>query len=228
MLIRRLFFVTLLAASCSPTGVGNESSAGSAGSEETLVLTAASSGAGDCSYLWNGEAVTEQDILDKSVAAIEQAIHGVGGIENITEQAMPLVQLEAEANVPYACTGPALRQLERSGLVAVALKPAGTAGQKANFFMDPNASNGPFAIIRLTAGGMSWDNQPIDGVGLRERVRAESLNRPPVELVVAPAGDSGFRALHDALAAIRQGGMDAFLSGCSGTTGPIRETGPVC
>lgn len=225
---RSPIYALLLAASCSPPGGDNDTAAAGASPAGPIVVTAASREGRDCSYRWNDEAVSAQKILDKSVVAIQFAIDDVGGIENLTETAMPLVHLEGAGNVPYACTGPVLRQFERSGLVAVVLKPDGAAGQSATFFQEPYSSGGPFAVIRLNAGGMSWDDRTIDKNGLSERARAESLNRPPVELVVAPAEDSSFLALHDALAAIRQGGMDAILSGCSGTTGPIREPDPVC
>ena len=224
---RRLIVVTLLAASCSPSGAGNESSASPAASERTLVLTATSSAAGQCSYLWNGEAVTEQGILDKSVAAIGQAIDDAGGIDKLTDEVMPLVSLAAAAEVPYACTGPALRQLGRAGSINVALKPAGASGHRVKLLIEPG-STGPFAIIRVNKDGMSWDDRPIDQAGLRERVRSESQNRPPVELIVAPDADSTFLPLREALVAVKQGGMEAVLSGCAGTTGPVREPDPVC
>lgn len=224
---RCLIFVTALAASCSPSGEGNASATGASGPEPTAVVTAASRGAGDCSYLWNGEPATEQKILDKSVVAIFHAIEDVGGIEKLTEEAMPLLRLKAAPDVPYSCTGPALRQFERAGLLTVLLKPAGAPDQRANFFMDP-PPEGPFAIVRLGKQGMSWDGRPIDRAGLLERVRAEGMNRPPVELVVAPAEDSSYLALHDALATMKQGGMEATVSGCAGTSGPVRTDNPVC
>ena len=224
---RRLIFVTLLAVSCSPSGGGNQSSAVPAASEERLVLTAASSEAGACSYRWNGESVAEEAILGKVMTEIEGAIERAGGIEKIVDQTMPLIHLEAAPDTPYACTGPALRQLGRAGMVNVVVRPDGASGMKVKFPIDPSAT-GPFTIIRVNRDGMSWEGQAIDQTGLRERVRAESLNRPPVELAVAPADDSTFRGLYEALAAVKQGEMEAVLSGCAGTAGPVRETGPVC
>lgn len=227
MPLRWLPFATLLAASCSPSGGGEDQAAVETAPARAPVVRAESRGDGDCSYLWNGKAVTAQGIVDKSVAAISRAIDDVGGIENITEQNMLVIRLEGAANLPYACTGPALRQLERAGLVRIVLKPDGTAGQSANFLLEPETA-GPFAIIRLSKDGMSWDGRPIDQAGLRERVRAEALNRPPVVPVVAPAEDSSFLALHDSTATISQAGMVAILSGCAGTSGPVREAEPVC
>jgi hypothetical protein len=224
---RSLLFLALLAVSCSPPGGGNQSSAGPAGADKPMVVTATSAGAGACSYSWNGEAVSEQGLLDKSVAAIEVAIERVGGIEKITEETMPVIHLQGPPETPYSCTGPALRQLERAGMVNVVVRPDGAYGMKAKFPIDPFEA-GPFTIIRVGRDGMSWEGQPIDQAGLRERVKAERLNRPPVELAVAPAEDSTFRGLYETLAAVKQGEMEAILSGCAGTSGPVRESGPVC
>lgn len=226
MMRRSLIIAATFAASCSPSDEGNESAGDPGDPKPAIVVTAASRG-GDCAYSWNQEAVTEKAILDRSVAAISQSIDEAGGIENLIQEGMPQLRLEAAPDVPYSCTGPALRQLGRAGMLDVVLGPVGASGQKANFFMNPPPP-GPFAILKLTSRGMSWDGKPIEQAGLLERARAESHYRPPVELVVAPAEDSGFLALHDALAAIRQGGMEATLSGCAGSSGPIRESGPVC
>ena len=225
MMRRSLIIAACCAASCSPSGEDNVS-ANSVGPPEPIVVTAASSG-GTCAYLWNGEAVTAQGIGDRSVAAISEAIEGAGGIENMIDAEVVQLRLEGAPDVPYSCTGPALRELARAGLVDVVLMPAGASGQNAIFITD-SPPDGPRAIVRLTKEGMSWDERAVDQPGLLERAQAEASSRPPVALVVAPAEDSGFLALHDALATIRQGGMEATLSGCAGSSGPIRESGPVC
>lgn len=223
MPLRRILFATILAASCSPPGADREP-ADKAGSDREIVLTADSSSG--CSYLWNGNPADLEGIGRNSMAAIERAIEDVGGVQNISDETMPLVHLEAAADVPYTCTGPALRQLERSGLVNVLVKPTGKSGLRAKFFFEPEPA-GPFVIVRLGRDGMSWNGEPVDRNGLRERALTESHTRPPAELVVAPGEDSPFAALHDALSATRQGGMDAYLSGCAGTSGPVRDR-PIC
>lgn len=122
---RKILFATFLAASCSPSGVGGDS-AGKTGSDREILLSASS--AGGCSYLWNGKPVDAEGIVENSIAAIQHAIEDVGGVQNITEETMPLVRLEAAGDIPYACTGPALRRLERSGLVNHAWHAATTGG----------------------------------------------------------------------------------------------------
>ena len=227
MMRRGLIIAACLAASCSPSGEDNDSADSPGGPKPAITVVTVASRGGTCSYLWNQEPITEQGIGGKSVAAIGEAIDGAGGIENLMNAETVQLRLEGAPDVPYSCTGPALRQLGRAGLVDVVLKPAGGSGQKASFITD-SPPGGPVAIVRLTKGGLSWDGRPVDRAGLLERAQAEAANRPPVDLVVSPAEDSGFLELHDALATIRLGGMEAILSGCAGTSGPIRESGPIC
>jgi biopolymer transport protein ExbD len=234
---RGLIGMALLAASCSPPGDGNGSDgAGAArGPEPTAVIAAAGGGEGGCSFSWNGEEVTQDQLLERGVMAIQRAIEEVGGIEALTDKNMPFLRLEAASNAPYSCTGPALRAMERAGFADVVLRPS--ADRAADHRIDlplgpPPASRHPEMvpiIVRIEKDGrLTWDGTAIDSAGLRERLGAARSMAPPVDLFVAPSADSDFMALYETMRTIEAENMEATLSGCAGTPGPIREGSPVC
>ena len=223
-----LIAALLLVASCSPPR--QENTAGSTAGPAAVVM--AISGAGeDCSIRWNGETIPRELVVDNSVKLIMRTIEELGGVDRVTEENMPYLRLEAAGDTRYSCTGPILREMERAGFAHVVLKRSAGPGadQRANFPLLTDVPGGESAILRLEKGGrMSWDGEAIDRTVLRERARLARAMSPPVNLFVAPSADSDFTTLHDALRTIEREKMHAFLSGCAGTSGPIRETSPVC
>ena len=220
----------LLAASCSPAGAENEAAAGAAGRRPAATVTVLSDAGLDCTVRWDGEAVSLDALLDKSVKLMARAMDEVG-IDKVTEETLPYLRLEAAGDVPYGCTGPALRQMQRAGLGHVVLRPAGgSAGdQRADFPLDPDGPSPSRAIFRLAKGGRtSWDGAAVDRAGLAERARLARSMAPQVDLIVAPSPGSDFKTLHDALRAIEQEKLEAVLAGCAGTDGPAFATAPLC
>jgi hypothetical protein len=226
-----LIILSLLALSCSPPEERNEAAGRAGGRGPGAVVVASSGGGQGCSYRWDGEPVSQEELLAKGVKLIMHAIEDVGGIEKITEENMPYPRLEASAGEPYSCTGPALREMRRAGFAHVMLKTPGAASpdQRADFPMVGYEPRPEHAVVRLEKDGrITWNGEAVDKAGLGERARLAATMRPPVDLFVAPSADSDFATLHEAMRAIEAANMEASLSGCAGTTGPVLETSPVC
>lgn len=224
------FALFLLAACSAPVG-GNQAGEAPAVPGPAATVTVLSDDGKDCLLRWQGKPVSLDGVLDNSVKLISGAIEKVGGIERITEETLPSLRLEAAGGVPYACTGPAMRQMQRAGLGHVMLAPAGGTAreQRADFPFDPDGPSQSHAILRLeTGGGMSWDGAAIDRAGLAERARAARSMAPRIDLIVAPQPDSDFATLLAALGAIEQERLDSLLAGCAGSDGPVFDTRAPC
>src|SRR5687768_11129889 len=119
-------FLLAAAISCSPDA--GDTLAGVGGGRQPIgVITLISDGGRNCSISWDGQAVSEEELLKKSVAQIERRINEVGGIEGMTLQTMPYVRVETAAANPYSCVGPAMFTLQRAGFSNLVVNPSGIA-----------------------------------------------------------------------------------------------------
>ena len=181
----------------------------------TLALSAA--GADRCSAKWNGEAVTRAQLLDRAAAAIERAIAAVGGIENISAETIPVVRVEAPADMGFACVDTMLAAVQRAGFPRVILAPIDESeAALASFPLTEIGPPPPAAIVRIGAGGrMTWNQEAVDLARLTERARAiggvDMPPAPPGELEIRPALEASFGSVHAAVRAARQGNVQATL-----------------
>lgn len=216
--------LALLLAACGRAGETNGSadSAAAVGPGPSLpeagaTLTLSAAGADGCAAKWNGEAVTRAQLLDRAGAAIERAIATVGGVENISAEAIPVVRVEAPAEMGFACVDAMLAAVQRAGFPRVILAPAGESeAALAAFPLTEIGPPPPTAIVRIGAGGrMTWNNDPVDLARLTERARAmgglDETPAPPGELEIRPAREASFGAVHAAVKAARLGNVQATL-----------------
>ena len=227
----RPLYVLILVASCAPPSEENKSADGAGGQGPAAVVTAVSNAGQDCSIRWNGEAVSKERLLDNSAKLIMRALGDIGGIDKVTGENLPYLRLEAAGAVPYSCTGPVLREMQRAGFSHAALKLAeGRArDQRADFPLEPVRPSQNHAIFRLEKNGrMTWDGVAVDRVGLQAKARLARSIEPQVEFSVAPSPDSDFKTLYDALRAIEEEKLAAVVAGCAGTPGPVWDLSPPC
>jgi biopolymer transport protein ExbD len=95
---------------------------------ENVSLTVRGGPGGTCEVYWILTPVTNQQLLDKAVKALEDQIERVGGIQNITEENMPEVHIRGDINTPYKCIGGTVFTMQRAGFQRVgfiSLPPAG-------------------------------------------------------------------------------------------------------
>ncbi len=241
--MRGLAPLLLAMSACSPSGESNEA-ANAPDRQLAATVTIVSTGGADCAIRWNGARVSQEALTRAGLRINLEAVERLdaelrsyppGEAHEYDGYLGPYVRVEAQRGLPYSCFGPALGALQRGAFSLVTLRPAGEQApeQRAWFAVgSPGSTRRYAAIVRLAAGGrMTWNGEAVDLNGLRQRVRAlggQTLD----DVVVAPAAEADFMAVYEAIRVVgeeKAGGanMMPILSGCAGTTGPVREP-PVC
>jgi biopolymer transport protein ExbD len=85
-------------------------------------------GSGNCEVYWNLTPVTNQELLERGVQALEKQIERVGGVQNINEENMPEVHIRGDINTPYKCIGGAVFAMQRAGFQRVGFISQPAAG----------------------------------------------------------------------------------------------------
>jgi biopolymer transport protein ExbD len=217
--------LALLLAGCGgPDGAGDAAGGGANAAvprpdlpEAGSTLTLSAAGTGGCSARWDGAAVTREQLLERAAAAIDRAVAAVGGVQNVSAEAIPVVRVEAPADLSFACVDAMLAAVQRAGFPRLILAPAGGAEPELTSF--PLTEIGPpppAVVVRIGAGGrMTWNNEAVDAAGLTERARRmgglDDRLAAPGEVEIRPAREASFGAVHAAVAAIRQGNVQATL-----------------
>ena len=86
---------------------------------ENVSLTVRGGPGGSCEVYWNLTRVTNEELLDRAVKALEEQIKRVGGVENINEENMPEVHIRGDINTPYKCIGGTVFTMQRAGFARV-------------------------------------------------------------------------------------------------------------
>ena len=85
---------------------------------------------GTCGIYWDLTRVNSEELLDRAVERLEEAIELAGGVDNITEENMPEAHIRGDIDTPYRCIGGAVFTMQRAGFARVGFisePPAGTA-----------------------------------------------------------------------------------------------------
>ena len=86
---------------------------------ENVSLTVRGGPGGTCEVYWNLTRVTNEELLDRGVKALEEQIKRVGGVQNINEENMPEVHVRGDINTPYKCIGGTVFTMQRAGFQRV-------------------------------------------------------------------------------------------------------------
>jgi len=95
---------------------------------ENVSLTVRGGPGGSCEVYWNLTRVTNEELLDRGVKALEEQIKRVGGVENINEENMPEVHIRGDINTPYKCIGGTVFTMQRAGFQRVGFISQPAAG----------------------------------------------------------------------------------------------------
>ena len=95
---------------------------------ENVSLTVRGGPGGACEVYWNLTPVTNEQLLDRAVEALEKQIAAVGGVENINEENMPEVHIRGDINTPYKCIGGTVFTMQRAGFARVGFISQPAAG----------------------------------------------------------------------------------------------------
>jgi len=95
---------------------------------ENVSLTVRGGPGGACEVYWNLTPVTNQELLERGVKALEDQIERVGGVQNINEENMPEVHIRGDVNTPYKCIGGTVFTMQRAGFQRVGFISQPAAG----------------------------------------------------------------------------------------------------
>ena len=95
---------------------------------ENVSLTVRGGPGGSCEVYWNLTRITNEELLDRGVKALEDQIERVGGVENINEENMPEVHIRGDINTPYKCIGGTVFTMQRAGFQRVGFISQPAAG----------------------------------------------------------------------------------------------------
>ena len=74
---------------------------------------------GSCEVYWEMTKVNSEELLDRSVKKLEDAVKLAGGAENLTDETMPEAHIRGDINTPYKCIGGAIFTMQRAGFALV-------------------------------------------------------------------------------------------------------------
>lgn len=218
----------LLLASCGPAAEENRSGVlllnRSDRPAPLATVTLASAGGEDCTARWNGEAVTRDRLLERSIQAVEGAIAAVGGIRNITESTVPIVRVTAPAGLRFACLRAMLDSIERAGIPGVELVADAREPALADFPMSDSGTDTASYIINIdSAGRPTWNGQATDLAGVRVRTRAAltAVAAAPGQLAVVPDDAATFGSVYDVVRAAGEAGLSPMLARDSAPPPPL-------
>ena len=95
---------------------------------ENVNLSVRGGPGGSCEVYWNLTRITNEELLDRGVKALEDQIERVGGVENINEENMPEVHIRGDINTPYKCIGGTVFTMQRAGFQRVGFISQPAAG----------------------------------------------------------------------------------------------------
>ncbi|HYD14497.1 MAG TPA: hypothetical protein VEC11_16745 [Allosphingosinicella sp.] len=187
--------------------------------DTAATLALAASGPGNCSARWDGQPATTQQVLDRSAAAVGQAIDRAGGIANLTEETLPALAVTAPADLAFACADSFLAPVRRAGVATLLLSvEGGPEAALADFTLSDIGAPPPSVVLAIGAGGrLTWNGEAVALGALAERVRqlsgagAAEMEAPAGELEIRPAREATFGQVHAALRAVREGRIRAAL-----------------
>jgi biopolymer transport protein ExbD len=98
---------------------------------ENVALSVRGEPDGTCGVYWGMTKVNSQDLLDRSVKKLKDAVSLAGGPDNLTEENMPEAHIRADVNTPYKCVGGAIFTMQRAGFARVGFISEPPAGYSA-------------------------------------------------------------------------------------------------
>lgn len=187
----------------------------SASDPAATIRVVAGEGERGCSLFWNGDAISADQLAQKSSETMHIAVVSAGGIDRISADRIPYLKLEVGPDVGFDCIGPTLETIRKGGYSRIGLKPDLT-GPTPHFLHFPLTQVGaapPIVTVTVTpAGTITWNGEQADLAGLgdlaHELAAAGRSAGKGGSLVVKPARQAGFEAVYDAIRVIRENGVE--------------------
>jgi biopolymer transport protein ExbD len=144
------------------------------------IVSAAAASGGGCTYRWDTGSLDDEQLLDRAVADLKRAIDRVGGPAILTEQDVPVPNLQFDDTVPYRCVRTSIETLMRAGYIRlrIARPHAGVDAWADPMVFDIRQDDlpqlhAPMKEVhnRLTFGSngkLGWNGIPISSAILRQ------------------------------------------------------------
>lgn len=237
------FGLALLCGACTPPSTnmfgGNETTNSGRSAVATPAIAIAATGPGGCAATWDGTPVSADQIAERSFALLQRVVDAAGGVRNVTEDMLPIPNVEAPAALGFACADPILFALQRSGMTAVRLRPTGgQAPVLADFPIEMNAPPQPIpTVLGIGAGGqVTWNGEPVDAARLGvelTRIGGSPAEPDPMEGAPPPGGpelrvarEATFGQLYDLLRTTQRYHLRPAVHLPSAQAGPPATTAP--
>ncbi|WP_442623872.1 hypothetical protein [Parasphingopyxis sp.] len=176
-------------------------------------------GPDDCSFTWDGEPISPDGIIGRSVVVVGDAIQANDGVANMTEEDLPLIRFEADADAPYHCTSIAIGTIRAAGFTGGTLRAAGTDREVNVLFEVAGFEGNPRRTVTAMdgTGAITVTGRPVALADLgREIVATPDMGSivGAGTLFLLPAGDTPFGQVLDAADTVFQNGGRATLASC--------------
>ena len=86
---------------------------------ENVSLSVRGGPGGSCEVYWELTKVNSEDLLNRSVKKLEEAVKLAGGADKLTDETMPEAHIRGDINTPYKCIGGAVFTMQRAGFARV-------------------------------------------------------------------------------------------------------------
>ncbi|WP_299327459.1 hypothetical protein [Parasphingopyxis sp.] len=189
-----------------------------------VAATIVSSGGPDsCAYTWDGQTITPDGILGRAVVVVGDAIQTNDGVNNMTEEDLPLIRFEADADAPFHCTSIAIGTIRATGFTGGTLRAAGTE-QDVNILFEVAGFEGnpPRTVAAMDgAGAITVTGRPVALADLgREIVATPDMGQivGAGTLFLLPSADTPFGQVLEAADTVFQSGGRATLASCYNPT----------
>ena len=180
----------------------------------TIRLTAGADGTG-CATYWNGEAISPDQLAQRSRATMDDAVAAAGGLDEMTAGQIPYLKLEVAPDLHFACAEPVLAEIRGVGYSRVGIKPDLT-GPSAHFVHFPLTQEGaapPSVTVAVGPNGaVSWNGEKTDLAALGARARPLAKAGSPGELVIVAASQAEFSAVYETIKAVRENGIEPDIA----------------
>lgn len=178
-----------------------------------------SGGPDDCSFTWDGEPITPDGIIGRSVVVVSDAVDANGGVENMVEEDLPIIRFEADADAPFHCTSFAIGAIRATGFTGGTLRIAETRQDVNVLFEVAGIVGNPQRTVAALddAGAISVYGRPVALADLGSEIVAQP-NHGEIfgagTLFLLPSANTAFGQVFAAADAIFQSGGRATLASC--------------
>ncbi|MEO1170044.1 MAG: hypothetical protein AAFW97_15170 [Pseudomonadota bacterium] len=174
---------------------------------------------GNCSYSWDGQTITPDGILGRSVVVVGDAINAQGGAGNMPEEDLPIIRFEADADAPFHCTSIAIGTIRATGFTGGTLRVVGT-DRDVNVLFEVAGFEGnpPRTVTAMDeAGAITVTGRPVALTDLGREIVAPPDMDPIMgagTLFLLPSADTRFGQVLEAADTVFQSGGRATLASC--------------